>query len=168
MVNIGIFDGTNFNYIINYLREVFKINIVNDFKLFNAFSTKNISNHYDILLFISKVTDQNYNKAKHVISKAKVLIINGDDKGIINLINEIKLENVYILTYGFNSKSAITVSSVDELENTVMCMLQRDIVNIYNNVVEPKEINISKGNSTFNNYKLLGIVTLMVILGYIK
>ena len=168
MVNIGIFDGTNFNYIINYLREVFKINIVNDFKLYNAFSTKNIANHYDIVLFISEVTDQNYNKAKHVISKARVLIINGDDKRMLNLIDELKLENVYILTYGFNSKSTITVSSIDELENTVMCMLQRDIVDIYDNVIAPKEINISKGNSTFNNYKLLGIVTLMMILGYIK
>lgn len=168
MVNIGIFDGTNYNYIINYLREVHKINIVNDFKLYNAFSTKNITNYYDILLFVTNVTDQNYNKIKHVITKSKILIINGDDKRMLELINQSKLEDVYILTYGFNGKSTITISSLDELENTVMCTLQREITNIYNNIIEPKEINISKGNSNFNNYKLLGIVTLMILLGYIK
>lgn len=168
MINIGIFDGTNFNYIINYLREIYKINIVNDFKLFNAFSTKNISNHYDIVLFLSNITDENYNKAKHVISKCRILIINGDDKRIIELIKEANLSNVYILTYGFSGKSAITISSVDELENTVMCTIQRDIVNIYNSTIEAKEFVVRKGNSTFNNYKLLGIVTLMILLGYIK
>lgn len=167
-MNIGIFDGTNYNYIINYLREVHKINIVNDFKLFNAFSTKNMARNYDILLFITNITDENYNKAKHVISKAKILIINGDDKRMLQLIKEANLEEVYVLNYGFNSKSTITVSSVDELENTVMCTLQRDIINIYNTTIEPKEFSVSKGNSTFNNYKLLGIVTLMILLGYIK
>ncbi len=87
---------------------------------------------------------------------------------MLELINQSKLEDVYILTYGFNGKSTITISSLDELENTVMCTLQREITNIYNNIIEPKEINISKGNSNFNNYKLLGIVTLMILLGYIK
>lgn len=168
MINIGIFDGTNYNYIIHYLREVYKINIVNDFKLFNAFSVKNIANNYDILLFVNNVNNENYNKVKHVITKAKVLIVNNDDKKMMDIISQSNLEDVYILSYGFNSKATLTVSSVDELENTVMCNLQREITNIYNQIIEPKEFNISKGHSNFNNSKLLGIVTLMLLLGYIK
>ncbi len=64
LVNIGIFDGTNYNYIINYLREVHKINIVNDFKLYNAFFLYIITNYYYILLFVTNFTYQNYNNIK--------------------------------------------------------------------------------------------------------
>lgn len=168
MVNIGIFDSTNYNYIINYLREVHKINIVNDFKLYNAFSTKNITNHYDILLLVANVTNENYNKVKHVITKSNILIINGDDPKMVDIVNSANLEDVYVLSYGFNNKSTITISSVDELENTMMCVLQREFTNIYNEVIEIKEFKISKGKSNFSDYKLLGIVTLMILLGYIK
>lgn len=168
MKTIGIFDNTNYNYLINFLRKVYNINLVNDFKIYNAFSMKNIVNEYDLLLILAEVNKINYDKIKHVITKSKILIINGEDEKLYQIIKDSNLNDIYILTYGFNPKATLTVSSVDNLENKVVCFLQRGVENIYGEIIEPKEIVVKKGNSNFNNKKLLGIVALMIKLGYFK
>lgn len=168
MKTIGIFDNTNYNYILNFLRKAYKINLVNDFKIYNAFSMKNIVNEYDILLILAEVNKMNIEKIKHVITKSKILIINGEDNKLYEIIKESNLNDVFVLTYGFNSKSTLTVSSIDNLENKVICFLQRGIKNINNELIEPKEIVVQKGTSNFSNEKLLGIIALMLKLGYLK
>ncbi len=168
MINIGIFDNTNYNYILKYLRDIFKINLVNDFKVYNAFSTKNITNEYDILVIMTDINKANREKIEHVISKSKILIINNDDKELLNILSNSKLDNPYIITYGFNLKSTMTISSIDELEQKVICLLQRDIKDIYGEVIEAREISVNKANTKFSNYKLLGIISLILVLGYIK
>ena len=168
MKTIGIFDNTNYNYILNFLRKSYNINLVNDFKIYNAFSMKNIIQEYDILLILADVNDFNADKIKHVIKKSKILIINSEDTKLFEIIKESDIKDVYILTYGFNSKSTLTVSSVDNLENKVVCFLQRSIKDINLSTVEQKEIVVNKNNSNFSNKKLLGIVALLLILGYIK
>jgi len=165
---IGIFDNTNYNFILNFLRKIYNINLVKDFKIYNAFSMKNIINEYDILLILADVNNINIEKIKHVITKSKILIINGEDEKLYKIIKESNLKDVYVLTYGFNSKSTLTVSSIDNLENKVVCFLQRSILNIDNELIEPKEIVVKKGNSNFSNKKLLGIIALMLKLGYLK
>ncbi|MBE5821379.1 MAG: hypothetical protein E7311_02180 [Clostridiales bacterium] len=129
---------------------------------------KNIINEYDILLILADVNNINIEKIKHVITKSKILIINGEDEKLYKIIKESNLKDVYVLTYGFNSKSTLTVSSIDNLENKVVCFLQRSILNIDNELIEPKEIVVKKGNSNFSNKKLLGIIALMLKLGYLK
>lgn len=168
MKTIGIFDNTNYNFILNFLRKIYNINLVKDFKIYNAFSMKNIINEYDILLILADVNNINIEKIKHVITKSKILIINGEDEKLYKIIKESNLKDVYVLTYGFNSKSTLTVSSIDNLENKVVCFLQRSILNIDNELIEPKEIVVKKGNSNFSNKKLLGIIALMLKLGYLK
>lgn len=168
MISIGIFDNTNYNYILKYLREIFNINLVNDFKVYNAFSTKNISNYYDILIIMSDINKSNREKIEHVIKKSKILIINNDDQELLDILSKSNLDNPYLLTYGFNLKSTMTISSIDELEQKVICVLQRQINDIYGNKIEPKEISVNKANTKFNNYKLLGIISLIMILGYLK
>lgn len=165
---IGIFDNTNYNYILNFLRKSYNINLVNDFKMYNAFSMKNIIQEYDILLILADVNNFNIDKIKHVIKKSKILIIDGEDTRLYETIKESNIEDVYILTYGFNSKSTLTISSVDNFENKVVCFLQRSIKDINLLTIEPKEIVVNKNASNFSNKKLLGIVALLLMLGYLK
>ena len=61
----------------------------------------------------------------------------------------------------------MTISSIDELEQKVICVLQREINDIYGKTIEPREICVNKANTKFSNYKLLGIISLILVLGYI-
>ncbi len=165
-MNIGIFDNTNYNYILKFVRKNYNINLINDFKIYNAFSIKNIGRHYDVLIILSDVTEANREKIEHVISKSKILIINGDDLELYNILEKANINNSYILSYGFNTKSTITVSSIDKFEKKAICILQRSILDINNKLIEQREMCINKGESNFSDYKLLGIVSLLLILGY--
>ena len=57
-----------------------------------------------------------------LFENAKYLVINADMESSLETINNMKLN---IITFGFNSKSTITASSVEE--NLLIC-LQRNII----------------------------------------
>ena len=68
--------------------------------------------------------------------------INGDVD--IEILIKIKLESpVKMITYGFNSKSTVTISSVKE-DKILVCM-QRDIEKSDGKIVEAQEKNIYLG-----------------------
>ena len=105
-------------------------------------SVKNIKNinfeeiviNEDIIL-----AKDEYEYMSTILSKVKYLIINGDVD--IEILNKIKLEEpVKMITYGFNSKSTVTVSSVKE-DKILVCM-QRDIEKSDGKIVEAQEKNI--------------------------
>ena len=105
-------------------------------------SVKNIKNinfeeiviNEDIIL-----AEDEYEYMSAILSKVKYLIINGDVD--IEILNKIKLEEpVKMITYGFNSKSTVTVSSVKE-DKILVCM-QRDIEKNDGKIVEAQEKNI--------------------------
>lgn len=105
-------------------------------------SVKNIKNinfeeiviNEDIIL-----AEDEYEYMSTILSKVKYLIINGDVD--IEILNKIKLEEpVKMITYGFNSKSTVTVSSVKE-DKILVCM-QRDIEKSDGKIVEAQEKNI--------------------------
>lgn len=75
-------------------------------------------------------------------------------------INDLELQldkEINIITFGFNHKSTVTVSSVTE-DNIVIC-IQRTINNIKNNAIEPKEIIIKNTNKyNINKYIIKKII----------
>ena len=82
---------------------------------------------------------------KEIITKSKYLILNGDIK--IKILEEIKVQKpIKVITFGFNSKATITISSIKE-EKIIVC-LQRDIEKVDGNIIETqeKEIKIGKEN----------------------
>jgi len=106
---------------------------------------------FDILVH-SYIENYNIEDIKSLLRKSKICIINSD-KGDLN--------------YGLNSKSTITISScnVDENIDVNLC-LQRDIVHLNNNKVEPFEFNIqllSDDESLL--YPILSSSTLNLLLG---
>ena len=85
------------------------------------------------------------------MSKTKYLIINCDIE--IDMLKKIKLENpIKTITYGFNSKATITISSVKD-EKILVC-LQRDIQKVDGKIIEAQEkiiyLNDSKSNKIYN------------------
>lgn len=90
-------------------------------------SIKNIRNiKFEEIIFLQniKLEKEEYEYMNEIISKTKYLIINEDIEidvfKNINLVQPIKL-----ITFGFNSKSTITISSVKD-EKVIVC-IQRDI-----------------------------------------
>ena len=73
---------------------------------------------------------------KEILSKARCLILNGDIE--IDILKNINLEKqLKVITYGFNSKSTITISSVSD-EKIIVC-LQRDIEKNNGEIIEYQE-----------------------------
>ena len=69
-----------------------------------------------------------------------------------------------VITIGFNSKSTITASSVEE--NLLIC-LQRKIENINREVLEPQEIIVKIENKKLSttHHNLMGIAGILLIYG---
>lgn len=74
---------------------------------------------------------------KKILINAKNLIINTDIENEIEILEKL---NVTIITYGFNSKSTITASSVEE-EEALIC-LQRSLQNKEKETIDPQEIKV--------------------------
>lgn len=109
-------------------------------------NVKNIVFEEIIILEDINLEIEEYKYMNEIISKAKYLILNGDIE--IEVLKEINIEKpIKVITFGFNTKATITISSVKE-EKIIVC-LQRDIEKIDGDIIETqeKEIKISKENN---------------------
>ena len=109
-------------------------------------NVKNIGFEEIIILEDINLKLEEYKYMNEIISKAKYLILNGDIE--IKVLKEINIEKpIKIITFGFNTKATITISSVKE-EKIIVC-LQREVEKINGEILEnqEKEIKISKENS---------------------
>ena len=95
-------------------------------------------------------------------TNTQYLIINSDIKSNLLLLDKL---NLNVITFGFNNKSTITASSVNE-ENVLVCV-QRNIRGKDNNIIEPQEIKISRKNS-HNIYKIMGIIGVILVYNHEK
>ncbi len=108
-------------------------------------NVKNVSFEEIIILEDINLKLEEYKYMKEIITKSKYLILNGDIK--IKILEEIKVQKpIKVITFGFNSKATITISSIKE-EKIIVC-LQRDIEKVNGNIIETqeKEIKIGKEN----------------------
>ena len=96
---------------------------------------------------------------KKLLSNTKYLIVNSDLKSNLSLLDDL---NLTVITYGFNSKATITISSVTE--DRVLICLQRSITDSKGNIIEPQEIQIMPSEHTND---IMGIVTILLIYGKI-
>lgn len=97
----------------------------------NKYNNENI----DILIIEDKLIK---NKDLEVLCNNSKYIIIQDS---VNL--NIKFKNaINVITFGFNHKSTVTISSIDD-EKAVIC-IQRNIKTIENKLIEPQEMIIRK------------------------
>lgn len=128
----------------------------NNLKLWNV--------EFDVIVHSFMEQGQN-DYINNLFKLCKYCIINSDDERSIEIIKNI--EKGIAITYGFNSKSTLTISSHTINQDTeVNLCLQRNITPIYGDKMEPFEFLIQI-DSTENKliYPLLAAATLNLVIG---
>ena len=115
---------------------------------------KNIENTKNIKLetLILNRSIENVDIRKKILENSKNIILNLD----LNTGIEQNLET-NIISYGYNSKSDITVSSVED--DQILICIQHTITSIYNRKIEPQEIKVNI-KSDINVYNIMIIIAL--------
>lgn len=117
----------------------------------NIENTKNIK--LETLILNRKI--QNINIRKKILENSKNVILNLD-------LNEDIEDNLKtnIISYGYNSKSDITLSSVED-DQMLIC-IQNTITSIYNRKIEPQEIKVNV-KPDINVYNIMIIIALTAL-----
>lgn len=135
----------------NKIRNVLQTKIEDENILFiNNNSISNIRNIKFKIIVLDKKMKFDEGLIK-VISNSDYLLLNADLDDNFNLIENMNLK---IITYGFNMKSTITASSISSEE--ILICIQREFVNIFDNIVEPQEIKIIN-NENLSPYDIMYI-----------
>ena len=115
----------------------------------------NIKNIKFETIIINREFNDEYSLNK-LIAKSKYLIINEDIDMAISLLNDV---NSNIITYGFNSKSTITMSSVTE--DSIQICVQRNILSKQNEI-EQQEISLTK-EAESEIYDIMLLISMLLI-----
>ncbi len=115
-------------------------------------SIKNIKNvkFQEIIFIESPKFEEQYKYLEQIISETQYLIINEDIE--LEILKKINIQKpIKLITYGFNSKSTITISSVTD-EKIIVCV-QREIEKANGEILECQEKQIENDNSKkiYNN-----------------
>ena len=119
----------------------------------NKQSIKNLKNiKFNEVVFLQDIEleEQEYKYMNEIISKSKYLILTGDiELGVLKKLDIQK--TIKLITFGFNSKATITISSVNE-EKVIVC-LQRNIEKENGEILEnqEKQIMIGFNKKIYNN-----------------
>lgn len=107
---------------------------------------KNIKFNEIIFLTDIKLKKDSYKFMSEILSKVKYLIINDDIQ--ITALKEINIENpIKLITFGFNQKATITISSIKE-DKIIVC-LQRNIKKSNKEIIETQEKEIKISNKKY-------------------
>lgn len=163
---IGIISKENdSNFIKNTLTRNSKTNkfeIVN----INKKSIENVKNiKFDILVINENIENllKNSKYLEDIINKAYYIIINSDIKNNLSLLKNVRTN---IITYGFNAKATITISSIND-ENMLLC-IQRSVKDINGKIIDEQEFSIKIEKNNMNKlYIILIIFTILAIYGEI-
>ena len=125
---------------------------------------KNIKNiKFDVLVINEPIEDilKSSKYLENIINKVNYIIVNSDIKNNLLFLKNLKAN---IITYGFNAKATITVSSIKE-ENTMLC-IQRNIETVDGKVIEEQETNIKINKNNLKKlYNVIIIFTIFRIYG---
>ena len=142
---------------LNNISKEHTIIVINDKSIENI---KNIKFETILVMDLKRVKTRE-NILNELFKNLKYLVINADMEDSLDVVNNMKLN---IITFGFNSKSTITASSVEE--EFLIC-LQRRIIDINGKILEPQEIEVKILNKKLSNnsHNLMGISSMLLIYG---
>ncbi|TJX13770.1 hypothetical protein E9840_08050 [Tissierella creatinini] len=104
------------------------------------------------------------NLVKKILANSGACVLNSDNNNLISLVRGL---NSTLITYGFNGKATLTISSydVDPIIKINIC-LQRDIISLNGRKTEPFEFCISMDSTEEKKiYPLLAGTALNILLG---
>ena len=144
---------------LNSSNREYTIIAINDKSIENV---KNIRFETILVITLEKVCKEE-RILNEIFKNCKYLAINVDEEKGLKIINNMELR---VITFGFNTKSTITASSVEE--NFLVC-LQRKFININDEILEPQEIKMSidEENLSKSSHNMLGIASILLIYGKI-
>ncbi len=155
MVLIGIVTDVKSE---NDISELIKNNVLlreNNVLFINDENIDNIKNvHFDTIIINCELLE--IEKLEMLIQNAKNIVLNVDDGFHINFTGGSKKN---LITYGFNSKASITISSVTE-DEALICV-QRNISN-KNGTIEIQEVKFENSNN-YNIYDLIIFFILFIL-----
>ena len=94
-----------------------------------------------------------------IIEKAKYIIINADEEITLEKIGNIKSN---IISYGFNTKSIVTASSVDD--DSMLICLQKAITSRIGNKIEEQEILVPiQQECKANTNTIMGVIAILLV-----
>lgn len=169
---IGLICETkNENYIRQVLREKLKNNNIIFLKEDSIENFKNIK--FEAVIIMSndgKIFSKDYtckdninlqkDIIRNIIAKSKCLVVNADEEINLNLLQD---TSAMVITYGFNSKSTITASSVKDDE--ILICVQRNIQDLEGNQIELQEFNIKRTIPKTPTNIVMGIATTLLLYG---
>lgn len=124
----------------------------------NIYNYKNIT-FETIAIFSNQLSIfQKKEVIARIVEKAKYFVINSDEEIKLECIKNLKGN---VITYGFNAKSTVTVSSVNE-ESILIC-LQRTITNCIGKQIEPQEIYAPYIEHKASTVTIMGIISILLI-----
>ncbi|MCI9366109.1 MAG: hypothetical protein HFJ54_06150 [Clostridia bacterium] len=144
-----------------------KLNAVNKKHTVIVINEKSIDNIRNIrfetilVMTLEEITSKK-NILNELFENTKYLVINYDmDSKELEIINNM---NLNVITFGFNQKSSITASSVED--KLIIC-LQRKLIDIDKKEVEPQEIEVKIIGKKFinNTHNSMGIASILLIYG---
>ena len=159
---IGIFAKENDN---NFIKnEINKYSISNKYDVININlkSLENLKNvKFDVLIIKENIIEllKRSNNIEKIINNSNYIIINTD-------INKdcIAEEKDNIITYGFNTNSDISISSIKD-ENILLCV-KRKIKGIKEQIIEEQEVAINVRKHNINKlYNIMAIFTVLCLYG---
>ena len=145
------------NQIKQILNKTLKNKTILVLKEENIENFKNIT--FETIVIFSKQNQMlTNNRLNKIIEQAKYLVINADEEIELEIENPLDLK---VITYGFNTKSTVTASSVTEEE--ILICVQRNIVNLEQKQIEPQEILVKNDSLKLQASTMMGIVTILFI-----
>lgn len=159
MINIGILQDEKGEAIHNLMKDILKYATNLNIGHIDLINPKTIKYKYNILIFGKNVEDFNIN---NILCTKGIVVLNIDEKFYypIRLMNPVK-----IITYGFNSKACITISSViNGSYDTIQLCIQRSISTLNGQLLEPQEFPINTQNKNVIN--VLSVVAVAILSGY--
>lgn len=119
--------------------------------------------YFDII--VHPFVKENDSYSIELLRTSKICILNSDNGRFSAVFS--KLEKTIVVTYGFNSKATVTISSfnLDEFLEANLC-LQRSVVPLTGDRIEPFEyyLQLSKGDED-STYPILAATTLALLIG---
>ena len=126
--------------------------IINEQNIANVCNVK-----FDILIIYEEITTTNV--LKDIINNTKFIILNNDFKNNLVLDNNYE---VYVITYGFNSKSTIMIISNENDE--IILEIQREIEDLQKRKIDVQELKFEKKLSKKHIYEEIAFKILTILL----
>lgn len=140
-----------------YLKEELKKRQLEDVFFLTESTAQNMRNvKFDTFLLGKKITTKQ-ETIREIAKRTDYFILNSDVKENLQLLDNLDLK---LITYGYNQKASVTTSSVEE--GKVIVCLQRGIKNIYQEEIEPQEIEL-KADKNENNSAILELASLLFL-----